>query len=168
MAQTAIKWHVENMLIKTLIKEHLEKVFKKAGFGELEISKTPMGTIITVKVVRPGLAIGRNGKLIHKVKRDLIKKFGIKDEIHLNIEKVDVFEQSAQIMAEHIVMKIESGYYGPKAIKNASYQIKNSGSVSGCKIILSGKWRSGNRARTIKTSDGPVFHSGDPAKNLVD
>ncbi|MCD6229742.1 MAG: 30S ribosomal protein S3 [Candidatus Diapherotrites archaeon] len=162
-------WHVGNNLKWLLIQEHLEKAFRKAGFAELVINRTPMGTIITVKANYPGMAIGKNGNVIRKVTQELIAKFDFENELHLEVEPFNTLERSARVMAELAVTRIERGYYGPKTIGRIAHQIMDyENYAEGCKIILSGKWRFGNRAKTLKKVRGRIFHSGNPAKEFVD
>ncbi|RLF39970.1 MAG: 30S ribosomal protein S3, partial [Thermoplasmata archaeon] len=44
-----------------MIKEYLKERLAGAGFGGVEIQRTPMGTRITIIAERPGLVIGRGG-----------------------------------------------------------------------------------------------------------
>ena len=44
-----------------LLNDYLREEIKEAGFSRVEISKTPVGTKITLFVTRPGIVIGRKG-----------------------------------------------------------------------------------------------------------
>ena len=44
-----------------LLNDYLREEIKEAGFSRVEISKTPVGTKITLYVTRPGIVIGRKG-----------------------------------------------------------------------------------------------------------
>src|SRR4030065_251922 len=46
---------------RMLLKEYLMKETHRAGFGGLDIQRTPMGTRVTLIAERPGLVIGRKG-----------------------------------------------------------------------------------------------------------
>src|SRR2546430_16054369 len=54
---------VEN-LRRVLLKEYLMNETRRAGFGGLDIQRTPMGTRVTLLAERPGLVIGRKGGAI--------------------------------------------------------------------------------------------------------
>ena len=41
--------------------EFLDSTLKDAGYGGVDVQKTPIGTRITLYVTRPGLVIGRKG-----------------------------------------------------------------------------------------------------------
>src|SRR2546427_11649071 len=51
---------VENVR-RVLLKEYLMKETRRAGFGGLDIQRTPMGTRGALLAERPGPAIGRKG-----------------------------------------------------------------------------------------------------------
>ena len=61
-----------------LVREFLMRNTKKAGFGGLEIKRTPAGTEVTVKAERPGMVIGRKGKIINDLKEDLTTNFRLR------------------------------------------------------------------------------------------
>src|SRR5438445_424634 len=54
---------VEN-LRRVLLKEYLMNETRRAGFGGLDIQRTPMGTRVTLLADRRGLVIGRKGREI--------------------------------------------------------------------------------------------------------
>src|SRR2546422_869293 len=54
---------VEN-LRRVLLKEYLMNETRRAGFGGLDIQRTPMGTRVTLLAERPGLVIRREGGAI--------------------------------------------------------------------------------------------------------
>ncbi|HDM23075.1 MAG TPA: hypothetical protein ENG20_04760, partial [Methanomicrobia archaeon] len=53
---------VEENLKNTSITEYLAKYLERAGYGGVEIKRSPLGTRIIVKVETPGLVIGRKGR----------------------------------------------------------------------------------------------------------
>jgi len=84
---------------RMLIKEYLKKETEKAGFGGIEIQRTPMGTLISLLTERPGLIIGRGGKNIKKLTDDLAEKFDIENP-QIEIEEVgNQAPLNGQIMA---------------------------------------------------------------------
>src|SRR2546426_12215077 len=54
---------IENVR-RMLLQEYLMKETQRAGFGGLDIQRTPMGTRVTLIAERPGLVIGRKGGAI--------------------------------------------------------------------------------------------------------
>ena len=58
-AKNVIKDNYNAMLINDFLREKI----KDAGFSNVEISKNPTGTRVTLHVTRPGIVIGRKGKV---------------------------------------------------------------------------------------------------------
>lgn len=56
-AKNVILNNYKNMELNEFLTSHL----KDAGFGAVDVQKTPIGTRITLYVTRPGLVIGRKG-----------------------------------------------------------------------------------------------------------
>ena len=49
---------------------YLSTTLKDAGYGNVEIQRTPIGTRITLYVTRPGLVIGRKGSGIKSYRQN--------------------------------------------------------------------------------------------------
>ncbi|MEF8848724.1 MAG: KH domain-containing protein, partial [Candidatus Thermoplasmatota archaeon] len=64
---------------RLLLKEFLIDQIKGAGFGGMDIQRTPMGTRIAIEVERPGLVIGRGGHNIKKLTRLIQEKFDLEN-----------------------------------------------------------------------------------------
>jgi len=62
-----------------LLNDYLREEIKEAGFSRVEISKTPVGTKITLFVTRPGIVIGRKGANIKSLTDKLESDFGLKN-----------------------------------------------------------------------------------------
>ncbi len=71
-----------------LVKEFLMLNTKKAGFGGLEIRRTPVGTEVTIKAERPGMVIGRKGKIINDLQSRLNDEFDLESP-RLKVEEVE-------------------------------------------------------------------------------
>src|SRR3989337_3673423 len=65
---------VENVR-RVLLKEYLLRETQRAGFGGLDIQRTPMGTRITLIAERPGLVIGRKGGAIKALTEAVERQF---------------------------------------------------------------------------------------------
>ena len=62
-----------------LINDFLREKIKDAGFSNVEISKNPTGTRVTLHVTRPGIVIGRKGSGIKELTEILEKEFNLKN-----------------------------------------------------------------------------------------
>ena len=60
---------------RVLIKEFMIKKIEGAGFGGMNIQRTPMGTRINIVVERPGMVIGKSGSKIKELTEDIKNNF---------------------------------------------------------------------------------------------
>ena len=69
------KFVAENIR-RVLLKEYLMKEVSRAGFGGLDVQRTPMGTRVILTTERPGLVIGRRGQTIKNLTAVIEDRFG--------------------------------------------------------------------------------------------
>ena len=98
---------IDRNVERHLVKEFLMNNTKKAGFGGLDIRRTPNGTEVTVKAERPGMVIGRKGKIINDLQKQLDERFSIENP-KLKVDEVEDAALNAQVMAEKIASAMES------------------------------------------------------------
>ena len=101
------KFIAENVR-RVLLKEFLMKEVSRAGFGGLDVQRTPMGTRIVLSTERPGLVIGRRGQTIKNLTQAIEEKFGY-ENVQLEVEEVPDISLNAQIMAEKLAFSLERG-----------------------------------------------------------
>ncbi len=154
---------VEDRVRKMKVKEWMHKEIRNAGFGGVDITRTPLGTQVTLFVERPGLVIGKGGRRI-KALTEKLKEFGIENP-QVGVEEIDKPEFNAQLMASLLARALERGWYFRKAGYRFLYRIMEAG-AKGCEIIISGKLTS-ERARTEKFLAGTMVHTGEPACSMV-
>jgi len=75
-----VKHFISESRKKTEIDEFLQRKLEKAGYGGVNISKTPLGTHIVIYAMRPGLVIGRSGETIRELARILEEQFKISNK----------------------------------------------------------------------------------------
>ncbi len=155
---------IRDRMIRLRVKEWIRDEVKNAGFGGLDIVRTPLGTQVSLFVERPGLVIGRGGRRI-KILQEKLKDFGL-DNPQLSVDEVKRPEFNAQLMASLLARALERGWYFRRAGYRFLYRIMEAG-AKGCLIEISGKLVS-ERARTEKFMAGTIVHTGDPAYELVD
>jgi small subunit ribosomal protein S3 len=144
---------------RVLLKEHLMKKTERAGFGGLDIQRTPLGTRVTLLAERPGLVIGRRGKSIKGLTQDMITKFDF-DNPQIEVEEVKNPAVNAQIMADKLASALERGWHFRRAGHSTVRRIMESG-ARGCQVTISGKL-TGRRHRTEKFKEGHIKHCGEP------
>ncbi len=156
---------VKNGLDKAQMAEYFSKQLERAGYGGMNINRTPMGTQVTIFAEKPGMIIGKGGKTIHKLTHDLGAIFHV-DNPQIDVQEVKVPELNAQMMASRLAGAIERGLYFRKAGHNMLRRIMESGAL-GCEIDIAGKL-TGPRKKTEKFVAGNMLHAGNPAMEIVD
>ena len=86
--KSTLRQIIDRNVERHLVKEFLMNNTKKAGFGGLEIRRTPTGTEVTVKAERPGMVIGRKGKIINELQKQLDERFGLENP-RLKVDEVE-------------------------------------------------------------------------------
>ncbi len=154
---------IRDRITKLQVKEWIKEEVRNAGFGGLDIVRTPLGTQVSLFVERPGLVIGKGGRRIRMLQEKL-KEFGL-DNPQISVDEVEKPEFNAQLMATLLARALERGWYFRRAGYRFLYRIMEAG-AKGCEIEISGKLTS-ERARTEKFVAGTMVHTGDPACELV-
>ncbi|HQF36593.1 MAG TPA: 30S ribosomal protein S3, partial [Candidatus Dojkabacteria bacterium] len=135
------------------IHDLVAKKVKSAGLAGVNIRRASGKVIITMKVARPGVVIGRQGSGIETLKQEL--KSIVKEEIDLRIKEVESVETNARIIANNIVEGIEKRQ-APKLLANAEINKAMQAGAKGVMIWVSGRIRGQKDARRLKFIDGSV------------
>jgi small subunit ribosomal protein S3 len=159
------KKFVQEGFKKAMIDEFFLEKLERAGYGGMDINRTPMGTQITIRAEKPGLIIGKAGKSIRRYTKDLDMRFKL-DNPQIDVQEVKRPELNAQMMASRLSNALERGWYFRKAGQSTLQRIMDSGAM-GVEIILAGKL-TGPRKRTEKFVAGYIKHCGKPVEELVD
>ena len=156
---------IENGLQRSQIDEFFATELSRAGYGGMELAKTPMGTQIVLKAEKPGMVIGKGGKNIRAITAELETRFDL-DDPQIDVQEVEEPDLNAQIVADRLANALERGWYFRKAGHTTLERIMDAGAL-GAEIVLSGKV-TGARGRVEKFTDGYVKHNGEPAEEIVD
>jgi small subunit ribosomal protein S3 len=156
---------IEDGLQRTQIDEFFEEELGRAGYGGMDIAKTPMGTQIVLKAEKPGMVIGKGGKNIRKITTELEDRFDMEDP-QIDVQEVEEPDLNARVVADKLANALERGWYFRRAGHTTIDRIMESGAL-GAEIVLSGKV-TGARSRVEKFNRGYIKHNGEPAENVVD
>ena len=156
---SATKRLMRDSLEKLKVGELLERELKEAGYGGISITKTPMGTQITLYTMRPGRVIGKRGQTIKELSTR-IEELGIPNP-QIAVVEVEVPELDPYIMASRIASSMERGVHYRRAIFWAVRRIMAAGAY-GVEIEVRGKLRS-NRGRYEIVREGFIPKAGQPA-----
>ena len=158
------KFVAENVR-RVLLKEYLMKEVSRAGFGGLDVQRTPMGTRVVLTTERPGLVIGRRGQTIKNLTTVIEERFGFENP-QIEVQEVKNPSLNAQIMAEKLAFSLERGWHFRRAGHSTVRRIMDAG-ARGCHIIVAGKL-TGQRHRTEKFKEGYIKFCGEPKANFID
>nr|AKQ01963.1 30S ribosomal protein S3P [uncultured euryarchaeote Rifle_16ft_4_minimus_309] len=155
---------VENVR-RVLLREYLMRETRRAGFGGLDIQRTPMGTRVTLLAERPGLVIGRKGSAIKSLTEAVERQFRF-DNPQIEVQEVENPALNAQIMAEKLANALERGWHFRRAGHSTVRRIMEAGG-KGCLVIIAGKL-TGQRHRTEKFKAGHIKYCGEPRHLWMD
>jgi len=158
------KFVAENVR-RVLLKEYLMKEVSRAGFGGLDIQRTPMGTRVILTTERPGLVIGRRGQTIKNLTQVIEEKYGFENP-QIEVQEVENVSLNAQIMAEKLAFSLERGWHFRRAGHSTVRRVMDAG-ARGCHIIVAGKL-TGQRHRTEKFKEGYIKFCGEPMELFVE
>lgn len=160
-------------VVKRIIKDSIERVevdellaeeYEQAGYGGIQLTKTPLGAQINLFAMRPGRVIGKRGRAIKEASMKLEEELGLPNP-QITVIEVEVPELNPLIMASRVANALERGVHFRRAVFWSLNRIMESGAL-GCEIILKGPLRSA-RSRFEKVVEGYVPKSGDPALKFV-
>ena len=153
------KWYAgkkefaNNLVEDVNIRKELTKKLKIAGVSKVEIERKANVVRANVYVAKPGLALGKNGEIVNKVREDLKKKFG--KEINVNIVEVKNPDLDATLVAENIASQIERRISYRKAMKQCMARTMKAG-AKGIKTQCGGRLAGAEIARSEFYKEGTI------------
>jgi small subunit ribosomal protein S3 len=157
---SVVKHFISESIKKTEIDEFLQKELASAGYGGVNISKTPLGTHIVIYAMRPGLVIGRGGGTIRELAKILEEKFKVPNP-QISVSEMEIPELNAYVVASRITSALQRGVHYRRSGYWALNRVMEAGAL-GVEIIISGKLRT-DRARYEKFRAGYLPKCGEPA-----
>ncbi|MFQ5998751.1 MAG: 30S ribosomal protein S3 [Candidatus Bathyarchaeia archaeon] len=161
---SAIKQIVSESRRRSDVDEFLQYELTRAGYGGVEITKTPIGTRLTIYAVRPSMVIGRGGEGIRYLAKKLEDNYKLFNP-QIAVAEVPVPEFNPKIMGAKIASALERGIHFRRACHWALTNIMNAG-AQGAEIVLSGKLTT-ERSRREKFKAGFMPKVGDSAMKDV-
>jgi small subunit ribosomal protein S3 len=155
-----VKRFITESIKKTEIDEFLQRKLERAGYGGVDISKTPLGTHVVIYAMRPGIVIGRGGETIKDLAATLEENFNVSNP-QISVSEIEVPEFNAFVVASRIASALQRGVHFRRAGFWALNQVMDAGAL-GAEIVISGKLRT-ERARFEKFRAGYFPRCGDAA-----
>lgn len=155
-----VKRFITESIKRTEIDEFLQRKLERAGYGGVNLSKTPLGTHVVVYAMRPGLVIGRGGETIKELAQALEQNFKLSNP-QISVSEIEVPEFNAHVIAARVASALQRGVHFRRAGFWALNQVMEAGAL-GVEIVISGKL-STERARFEKFRAGYLPRCGEPA-----
>jgi small subunit ribosomal protein S3 len=128
-----------------LIRKYVDTELKSAAIAKTEITRTSDQVKVTVYTAKPGIAIGKKGTGIEKIRNDL--KNITKSPLFFNIAEVKRPDAEAKLIAENIAQQLEKRVAFRRAMKKVMTAAFRSG-VKGIKVRCAGRLGGAEMART--------------------
>ena len=135
------------------IRKYIEKNLSNASIAKTEITRTSDQVKVTVYSAKPGVAIGKKGAGIDKIRNDLKKMTA--GALFFNIAEVKRPDAEAKLIAENIAAQLEKRVAFRRAMKKVMTSAFRSG-VKGIKVKCSGRLGGAEMARNEGYSERKV------------
>jgi len=155
-----VKRFISESIKRTEIDEFLQKKLERAGYGGVNLSKTPLGTHVVIYAMRPGIVIGRGGETIKELAASPERNFKVTNP-QISVSEIEVPEYNAHVVANRVTSALERGVHFRRAGFWALNQVMEAGAL-GAEIVISGKLTT-ERARFEKFRAGYFPRCGEPA-----
>ena len=143
----------DNLVEDYKIREFVKEKLYIAGISKVEIERRANTIKVSAFTAKPGIALGKNGENVTKIRNDLSKKF--KKDINLNIVEVKNVDTDAQLVAENIASQLERRISYRKAMKQCMAKAMKAG-AKGIKTACSGRLGGAEIARSEFYREGTI------------
>lgn len=140
------------------IRDFIQKKLGSAGIVTIRIERSVKKLKLILVVSRPGLVIGRGGKELEALKKDIIKiiaKTPGKQNIDIQVEEFKYADLSAKLIAEKIAFQLTKRMPYRRVVLSSIEKTMAAG-AKGIKIILGGRINGAEISRREKFSQGKV------------
>ena len=142
-----------------MLRRYVRQRLQRAGVSQINIERQPKRVTVEVHTARPGIAIGRRGAEVDKI-RDELKALTSKD-VSLNIQEIKKPELDAQLVADNLARQLEQRVSFRRAMKKSVASSMRMG-AEGIRIVCSGRIGGfgDGAARAFRASrSGPLTHA---------
>ena len=140
------------------IRDFVQTKLGSAGIVTIRIERSVKKLKLILVVSRPGLVIGRGGKELEALKKDIIKliaKTPGKQNIDIQVEELKYADLSAKLIAEKIAFQLTKRMPYRRVVLSSIEKTMAAG-AKGIKIILGGRINGAEISRVEKFSQGKV------------
>jgi len=145
----------------------LSRELGQDGYAGVEVRVTPVRTEIVIRATNTLGVLGVNSRRLRELTSVVQKRFNFPEgNVELYVEQVRNRGLSALAQAESLRFKLVSGVAVRKACYAVMRQVMES-KAKGVEVVISGKLR-GQRAKSMKFTDGYMIRSGEASRKYVD
>lgn len=140
------------------IRNYVKERLGKGTVSRVDIERSANKVRVTLFTARPGAVIGRGGKGIDEMTRDLDKivaRYEKNARVHVNVNEVRQPELDAQLVADNIALQIERRIAPRRAMRQAITRALKM-NCRGMKIIVSGRLGGAEIARSEQEKFGKI------------
>lgn len=138
------------------IREYLMKKFSEAHIDAICVERGPHAMTITILAAKPGFVIGRGGKGLDDVRKDIERKFlRMSTKVKIQVQEVRSPALSAMVVAQTMVSDIERRMPFRRVMKQTMERVMKAG-AKGVKLSVGGRLNGAEIARTEKMAAGSV------------
>jgi len=135
------------------LRKFVKKRLGQAGVAKIEVERASARMWVNIFTAKPGLVIGRKGKDIEDLKKELKDHVGRDVEVKIiEVRKPDI---DSQLVAEGVAFQLERRVNFRRAMKEAMGRAMRMG-AEGVKICVAGRLNGAEIARTEKVKEGRV------------
>jgi small subunit ribosomal protein S3 len=161
-----LKKYKNNLKEDWKIYSYLESALKNAAVEKIETKRSPQQLNIIIHSARPGLIIGKSGRDIDKLKKEISKLISSKKEIgksifskksiKIDIEEVKRPETHARLVARNVAEQLEKRFPYRRVMKKTLEKTLLDKELKGVKIRLAGRLNGAEIARCEWLSKGKI------------
>jgi small subunit ribosomal protein S3 len=140
------------------IRDFIQNKLSSAGIVSTRIERSVKKIKLIIVVSRPGLVIGRGGKELEALKKDIqkiISKESGRQNIDIQVEEFKYADLSAKLIAEKIAFQLTKRMPYRRVVLFSMEKSMNAG-AKGIKIVLGGRINGAEISRREKFSRGKV------------
>ena len=135
------------------LRNMLKEKFYATGISRIDIERSANRMTVNIFTAKPGMIIGRGGKGIDDLRKDVENFVG--HSVNLNVMDVKVPDTDAQLVAENIAQQLEKRIAFRRAMKQSIQRAIKAG-AKGMKVSISGRVGGADIARTEHYHEGSI------------
>lgn len=136
----------ENVLMDVKVRKFLDENLDQAEISRVEIERAGESVRVIMHSGRPGMVIGKGGKEIETMRKDLATILGL-PSVEISVQEVRQPELDATLVARNIAGQLKRRASYKKAMKRAAMSALKGG-ARGVKICCAGRLGGAEIART--------------------